>query len=223
MNKFINIHTHSDQNVDNNDIIEVKSINVDDNTDVDAFPFCTIAAHPYSIKPSSSFIEYNSFLERNIIKDNVIAIGETGLDRTHNDSFTTQKRVFLEHILMSEKYQKPMILHVVRVFPDIIELRKQTRATMPWIIHGFQANEQTIEQLLRHNFYLSLGDVLYKNEERAKKLLEIIPLERLFFETDTRETSIIDVYNQASFLSNKTIDEFRKPIFSNFVKIFKTI
>lgn len=223
MNKFVNIHTHSDQNVDNDNIIEVKSINIDDNIDVDAFPFCTIAAHPYSIKSSSTFAKYNNFIKHNILKDNVIGIGETGLDRTHNDSFIRQKKIFLEHISLSEKYKKPMILHVVRAYPEVIALRKQTRAMMPWIIHGFHSNEQTANQLLRYNFYFSFCDVLFKNEERAKKLLEIIPMERIFFETDTRRISIMDVYNKASSISNKTIDEFRNIIFNNFVKIFKTI
>ena len=149
------------------------------------------------------------------------AIGECGLDRACDSDFELQREVFIKHIELSEQYHKPLIIHAVRSYPDIISIRKETKSNQPWIIHGFNGNEHSAEQLLRHDgIYLSLGDVLFKNEKRAERLLDIIPSDRLFLETDVAERSIVEVYEKASLLSGVATDILRKDIFDNFVKIF---
>ena len=149
------------------------------------------------------------------------AIGECGLDRACDSDFELQREVFIKQIELSEQYHKPMIIHAVRSYPDIISIRKETKSNQPWIIHGFNGNEHSAEQLLRHDgIYLSLGDVLFKNEKRAELLLDIIPSDRLFLETDVAERSIVEVYEKASLLSGVATDILRKDIFDNFVKIF---
>lgn len=158
-----------------------------------------------------------SFSDSQILK----AIGECGLDRACDSDFELQREVFIKHIELSEQYHKPLIIHAVRSYPDIIAIRKETKSNQPWIIHGFNGNEHSAEQLLRHDgIYLSLGDVLFKNEKRAERLLDIIPSDRLFLETDVAERSIVEVYEKASLLSGVATDILRKDIFDNFVKIF---
>ena len=223
MNKFVNIHTHSSQITDNDETIEVKSINIEDGIGIDALRLCSVAIHPWSVKNYFDNNSYIAFLENNAIKDNVIAIGETGLDRLYHETFSLQKDLLLKHIEISEKYCKPMILHVVRSFPEIISIRKQTKAKMPWIIHAFQSNVQTLEQLLPYDIYFSLSNVLFNNEKRAVELLSRIPKDRLFLETDDSNKSILSVYERAALLSGMTIDVLREDIFSNFVKIFGQI
>lgn len=149
------------------------------------------------------------------------AIGECGLDRACDSDFELQREVFIKQIELSEQYHKPMIIHAVRSYPDIIAIRKEMKPNQPWIIHGFNGNEHSAEQLLRHDgIYLSLGDVLFKNEKRAERLLDIIPSDRLFLETDVAERSIVEVYEKVSLLSGVATDILRKDIFDNFVKIF---
>ena len=151
----------------------------------------------------------------------LIAIGECGLDRACDSDFELQREVFIKQIEFSEQYHKPLIIHAVRSYPDIISIRKETKSNQPWIIHGFNGNEHSAEQLLRHDgIYLSLGDVLFKNEKRAERLLDIIPSDRLFLETDVADRSIVEVYEKASLLSGVATDILRKDIFDNFVKIF---
>ena len=155
---------------------------------------------------------------------NFLAIGECGLDRVCDVDFEIQKEVFIKQIELSERIAKPLIIHAVRTYPDIISIRKETKAKQVWIIHGFQGNEQSAEQLLRYaDIYLSLGDVLFKNESRAKRLLQVIPTEKLFFETDVAERMISDVYEKAVLLSGVEMDKLRNDIFNNFVKIFGQI
>ena len=79
------------------------------------------------------------------------------------------------------------------------------------------------KQLLPHNIYLSLFDILFRNERKAHDLLTKIPIDKFFFETDTNNMSIVEVYKKASSIKGVDIDIMRDDIFSNFVKIFGEI
>ena len=248
MNPFINIHTHQ-SHIDNKEFIEIYNIDVDSNVNVDVTFLYSIGIHPWDCQKSkvkSSIVQWLNgstvqWLNGSIVQwlnsstvqwlngstvqwlNGSTAIGECGIDRACGIDFDIQKDVFIKQIEISEQYNKPMIIHAVRAHSDIISIRKETKAKMPWIIHGFQGNEQIVNQYLRHNIYLSLGDVLFKNESRAAELLKIIPSERLFLETDVSERSIADVYEKASVLSGRSLDDLRSDIFNNFVKIFGKI
>ena len=217
MNPFVNIHTHQNH-IDNEEFIEIHNIDVDGHVNVDVTFFYSIGIHPWECQKS----KVKSQKIKNKLNGST-AIGECGIDRACGIDIDVQKDVFIKQIELSEQHNKPMIIHAVRAHSDIISIRKETKAKMPWIIHGFQGNEQIVTQYLRHNIYLSLGDVLFKNESRAVELLKIIPSERLFLETDDSERSIVDVYERASVLSGRSLDDLRSDIFNNFVKIFGKI
>lgn len=226
MNPFVNIHTHHNH-IDNKEFIEIKNIDVDNLVNVDVTFFYSIGIHPWSSGIQdfrNSGIQVLGGLEFKCTNDlNLKAIGECGIDRVCGIDIEIQKDVFMKQIKISEQYNKPMIIHAVRSHSDILSIRKETKAKMPWIIHGFQGNEQIVSQYLRHNIYLSLGDVLFKNECRAAELLKFIPSERLFLETDDSDRSIAEVYEKASVLSGRCLDDLRSDIFNNFVKIFGKI
>lgn len=108
----------------------------------------------------------------------VVAIGETGLDALKGASIDIQTDIFRLHVALSEQYKKPLIIHCVKSFNEIIALKKELRPTMPWIIHGFRGKPQLASQLINHGFYISLGE--HFNPQTAA----IIPPDRLFHETD---------------------------------------
>ena len=225
MTPYINIHTHN--HINNKEIISIQNIDIDNIDNVDVSRFYSIGIHPWNVSQQSlsKLSQILRFSDSQILK----AIGECGLDKVwsgkrRTGDFEMQKEIFIKQIELSEKYYKPLIIHAVRTYPDIIAIRKETKAKQPWIIHGFQGKEQSTEQLLKHTgIYLSLGEVLFKNENRAKRLLEIIPSERLFFETDVVDRSIIDVYEKAARLKGVDIEKLRSDIYDNFVKIFGQI
>ena len=218
MNPFVNIHTHNSR-VDNKEFIEIINIDVDNLVNVDVPFLYSLGIHPWS-----SAIHVSEILKSWSLGDlNLKAIGECGIDRACGIDFKIQKDVFIKQIEMSEHYSKPMIIHAVRSHSDILSIRKETKAKMPWIIHGFHGNEQIVSQYLRHNIYLSIGDVLFKNELRAAELLKLIPSERLFLETDDSDRSIVEVYEKTSVLSGRSLDDLRNVIFNNCVKIFGKI
>ena len=122
-------------------------------------------------------------LEAQAVLPQVKAIGETGLDR-NTPGYQQQLALLTYHIGLSERLHKPLLLHVVRYYNEIIQLCKRLKPTQPWIIHGFRGNPQQTEQLLNHGFYLSLGE--RDNPQSAA----IIPSHRLLVETDTSAIGI---------------------------------
>lgn len=228
MNPYVNIHTHYNNHIGDNEFVEIQNIDVDNIVNVDVSHFYSIGIHPWNLKSQNLKISETQKLgdlESQCLGDlNIKAIGECGLDRACDVDFEIQKEVFMKQIELSEQIAKPLIIHAVRTYPDIVSIRKEIKAKQPWIIHGFQGNMQSAEQLLRHDgIYLSLGDVLFRNERRASELLNVIPLDRLFLETDVAVRDIVEVYEKAASLSGIEMDKLRNDIFNNFVKIFGQI
>ena len=167
---YVDIHTH----IDNQSVIKIVSDNFEEKV------LKTWGVHPWDISQNWTTTGFSS-LERTDSADMVWGIGEVGLDKVHKETFEKQVEVFEEMIRLSETYRKPMIIHCVRAYSEIIAIRKKTKATMPWVIHGFNSSVETMRQLLRYDIYISLGEILYRNESQAVEMLKNIPLDRLFF------------------------------------------
>ena len=218
---FVDIHTH----IDNQSVIRI----VDDFSEK---ILRTWGVHPWDVERNNlsqiSQISQNwattglSSLKRTDPTDVFWGIGEVGLDKVHKETFEKQIEVFEEMIRLSESYGKPMIVHCVRAYSEIIEIRKKMKAKMPWVIHGFSSSVETMRQLLRYDMYISLGEVLYRNENQAIKILKDIPLERLFLETDVSGRDIRDVYAKAAELMGCEVDFLCKQIFENYGRLEAT-
>ena len=115
-----------------------------------------------------------------------------------------------------------MIIHCVKAYSEIIEIRKKTKATMPWVIHGFNSSIETMRQLLKYDMYISLGEILYRNENQAVEILKNVPLNRLFLETDVSGRDIRDVYAKAANLMGCEIGFLCKQIFENYGRLEAT-
>ena len=224
---FVDIHTHRNSDIDKENLVEIRNVGVDDIVNADIPYLFSIGIHPWELgtlgfrNPGS--LDLWDWMRDNAGRKNFLAIGETGIDRVYKDTLEQQRVVFIKHIELSEECHKPLIIHSVKSYPDIISVRKVTKAKMPWIIHGFQGDEQSAEQLISHDIYLSLGEVLFRDERKASALLKTIPSDRLFLETDDSGRSIADVYERAASSLSVDIDMMKTVIFNNFVKIFGDI
>ena len=150
----------------------------------------------------------------------MLAIGECGLDRSITINFALQELCFRKQVEIAEKYSNPLIIHCVRAFPELLKLKKESRSTIPWIIHGFQGNEQATLQLIKHDFYFSVGELLLFNHPK-REILSIIPPDRLFLETDNREISISKIYSLAAQLLNIDENTLCGIISGNFKNVFR--
>ena len=204
---FVDIHTH----IDNQSVIKIVSENFEEKI------LLTEGVHPWEVD------DYDKEVPRREAARNdsgfAVAIGEVGLDKAHKETFDKQVEVFEEMIKISETLRKPVIVHCVRAYSEIIEMRKKTKATMPWVIHGFNSSVETMRQLLKYDIYISLGEILYRNKNQAVKILKDIPVERLFLETDVSGRDIRDVYAKAASLMGCEVEFLCNKIFENYGRL----
>ena len=91
-----------------------------------------------------------------------------------------QTEVFEKQIALAEKYRKPLVLHLVAAYQELIAIHKKRPIKVPVILHGFSKNEQTAKALLDCGFYLSFGKYLLRNPELAA-VFRSIPNDRFFW------------------------------------------
>ena len=162
----------------------------------------SVGIHPWnSADVTSEALERLDKLAR---LDNVVAIGETGIDTLRGAAIDKQKKLFDRHIELSEALAKPLIIHAVKSFPLIIAASKEHKPSMPWIIHGFRGKPQLAEELLRHGFYLSVG------AKFNPASLSVIPHDRLLIETDDSMLPISDIAARAGIDPIKTANIFNR-------------
>lgn len=141
----------------------------------------------------------------------VAAIGECGLDRFSYTDLNLQKEVFIKHAEMAEKAEKPLIIHCVRAYPELIAIKNLLKPKHKWIIHGFIGSEETAQQLVKHQFMLSFGAAL-RNSQKLAGILREVPLEYVFLETDDSEGKIEDLYLTASEIRKDGVDYIQDTI-----------
>lgn len=147
-----------------------------------------------------------------VISENCFAIGECGLDSTVLSSMKLQEDVFLRQIQMANDFKKPIIIHCVRKFYEVIFFRKFSQ--QPMIIHGFNKKENVAEDLLKNNFYLSFGKAVLYNLS-LQNTVKKIPLDKFFLETDNDNFNIADLYLKVSELKGISLEKLHSQILEN--------
>ena len=170
--------------------------------------------HPWYSEDSGSQMKYLTEIAPDPL---IIAIGETGLDKIKGPSFDVQIPVFKRHIELSEQLQKPLIIHAVKAWDQLHHIRKECKASQPWIIHGFRGKPQVAQQMSKAGFMFSLGNKFNVDS------LEYIPIYSLFCETDEDEMDIRDVYHQIANALNLDIEDFAAQIAQNVHRVFPTL
>jgi len=184
-----------------------------------SFPFYSIGIHPWYIS-ESRLAEDLKIIEEKLQTSNCLAIGECGLDKKIEVSLELQRSVFEKQLALAEKYKKPVVIHCVAAFQEVIAIKKKMQISVPMIIHGFSKNSQIAEQLIKEGFYISFGKYLLKNPG-LKTVFQNIPNDRFFLETDTIEENIEQVYDIAAKYKDITIRELQNIVSSNFENVFQ--
>ena len=149
--------------------------------------------HPWYINAKEKQLaEFEDLL----LCSDVVAVGEVGLDKYAKVSLIEQRLIFERSILLAEKKELPLIIHCVKAWNELIDLKKVLKPRMPWIIHGFRGNEQLAKQLIQQGFFLSFG-----NYFNPKAVFEAWP-NHLFVETDDQQIDIRVVYKNISSVLN---------------------
>ena len=209
MADFFNIHTHVSIHPES----EILSLAPEElSTDNRSF-YASVGIHPWTLTEENADIQWKALCES--IKDKrIVAIGECGLDKLKGPSMELQTAVFKQEAALAEDSSLPLIIHCVKAFNELIQLKKEISPCQPWIIHGFRGKLPLALDCIRHGFYLSIGSHFQENTLKA------IPLDRLFIETDESEESIESIYQRIAEIKGISQQELLEAINKNVREVF---
>jgi len=216
--QYFNLHTHKFTN--NPTILEL--VNQYPWEFDESIPHYSIGIHPWYIDENRLELDLK-IIEEKLQQPKCLALGECGLDRRIEIPLAVQIKVFEKQIALAEIYQKPLILHLVAAFDELIEIKKRLDISVPVIIHGFSKNAQLAKQLLDNGFYLSFGKYLLQSRSVGTELeyvFKSVPNHRFFLETDTVEETLDEVYELAAQFKNMNISEMIEVVAINWKKVF---
>ncbi len=217
---YVDIHTHFPKTVEN--VISIQNITQNEwenlpNTE--GGNFASVGLHPWFLTKENAEKGFEK-LTQIIDNQNIVAIGECGLDKLKGENLDFQTDIFAKQIQLAESVQKPVIIHCVRAFNEVIALKKKLKPTVPMIIHGFNKNETILKELLKNGFYISIGAAILRGDKKFEKTVLEIPLERLFFETDDKDMDVQDVYEAYCQSANVNITDLKSIIYKNYTQEF---
>ena len=214
---YYDIHTHRAER--SPDVISVTSADLRDESVQNALSIITDAYYSVGVHPWNVDLEGMELVQEYSLKPNVVAIGETGLDKTTaktSSEFSLQRELFWKHVQLSEKIKKPLIIHCVKAWSDLLHIRKMVKPSIPWIVHGFRGKPSIASQLLDAGLYLSFG--AYYHPEALKLAWE---QKRLLAETDDQSVDIKEIYQQIAsdlFISIESLAQAIEHIFLTTLK-----
>lgn len=146
--------------------------------------FASVGVHPNEQEGQDPTVEELLKLAED---DQVVAIGETGLDyfRSSGD-MTWQQQRFRNHIRAARETGKPLIIHNRDATADTLEILQDERAEeVGGVMHCFVDDWDTAQKAMDLNFYISFsGIVTFKNAKEIKDVAKKVPQDRILVETD---------------------------------------
>jgi TatD DNase family protein len=223
--EFIDFHTHKKSFLPKTlSIISVELADLEslalDNLD---YKFFSVGLHPWRLPENTDkLLDDMIALQKTLNLQKVIAIGEVGLDHLWGPDMKVQKAYFAEAVKLSRKLDKPLIIHCVRSYPELISIRKQYAPDLKMLVHGYNGNTKILEQLFKHDFYVSLGSLSLKRDEICEYILNKPEcLNRICLETDDSGLNIEDIYKRASKVLAIDIQELKQLMKTNFISLFQ--
>ena len=168
------------------------------------------------------------FIEKN--KDNILAIGEIGLDKSPKEpKLKEQEEVFWKCIRLAEKIKKPIVVHTRKAEKECIEILESSKLKKV-VLHCFTGNLKLVKKAEDLNFMLSIPAIVTRLKH-FQEVIQKVSLKNILTETDApylspykgerNEPSYIkETIKIISQIKNVTEDEVEKIIFSNYQKIF---
>jgi TatD DNase family protein len=212
--KYFNLHTH--QFTNQPDVLELVN-QYPQEFDV-SIPFYSIGIHPLFIDENRLEKDFQVVNEKLALPE-CLALGECGLDKRSETPFEVQQSVFEKQLALAEKHQKPVVIHCVAAFQELIEIKKRLKISVPMIIHGFSKKTELAKQLIDNGFYVSFGKNLLRNPE-LESVFKSIPNDKFLLETDMVEEGIQDVYALAAKYKGIELSELQEIIEKNYKAVF---
>ena len=172
----------------------------------------TVGIHPWHAN-------FGDIAEVERLASLVDAVGEIGLDYACDVSREEQTTVFRAQLTLAERLEKPVVLHCVRAFEDVMKIVGNYHLKAV-IFHGFIGSTEQAQRAVNQGYYLSFGERTFRST-KSIEALRTTPLSQLFVESDESTTPIEEIYAKIAELRGVEVSELLKATEANFKRIFQ--
>lgn len=150
------------------------------------FCYPALGLHPEDVKANweSDLATVEAAIR--VHRDELVAIGEIGLDYYWDKTYKEeQKEVLRRQLMLARELDLPVILHNREATEDIVRLVREAAneklkiengelKPLRGVFHCYSGSKETAEQILKMGFYLGIGGVLtFKNSKLREELSAI--------------------------------------------------
>lgn len=171
----------------------------------------TVGIHPWDVANCD-------LVEVELRAPSADAVGEIGLDYACEVPREEQIAVFRAQLSIAERLEKPVVLHCVRAFEEVMKMVAEYRLKSV-IFHGFIGSKEQAQRAVVQGYYLSFGERTFRSPKTIEAL-RITPLSHLFVESDESTTPIEEIYSKIAELRGVSAEDLDSAVKSNFAKIF---
>lgn len=146
--------------------------------------WCTAGVHPHEAGDAApSDVEEVHALATG--HDEVVAIGETGLDFFYDNApRDVQRRLFGEHLALGGETGLPVVVHAREADEDIAAAMRDMPAGTLGVLHCFTGGDRAFAEAMAAGWYVSFSGIASFKSFGAAALLREVPADRLLIETD---------------------------------------
>ena len=181
-----------------------------------------LGLHPLFIAEHQ--IQGLEILEAKIQQHQPVAVGEIGLDYSVKDLDRSKQNLFFEkQLLIAEKFNLPVILHVRKAHDEVLVRLKKSHVRAG-ICHAFNGSKQQAEKYIELGFKLGFGGTLtYEHSRHIRQLAADLPLDSIVLETDAPDMVvashrgernspeyILEVLRSLALLRNESLNQLKR-------------
>lgn len=213
-----------------------------------------VGIHPEEVFGIRHDLRAVNELNEYINNEKVVAIGEIGLDwwwtehsfspanvlpaepaRAENREM--QKEVFRYQLKLAQEASLPVVIHNREADEDTISILKEYQR-VKGVMHCFSQGEEYLIEALKMGFYVSFaGNITFKKNKGLRRVLKLVPLDRLFLETDApyltpepmrgkwpnTPANVKLIYERVAVELGVSVEEMNEQIEKNVKKLFTNI
>jgi len=215
---YIDIHTHHAKPAEGT--FELVTLMAHENVYPDNLPGRTYTAgiHPWYLN-NDNHNQLLEFIHHSAGNSNLAAIGEAGFDKLRGPSMELQRLAFEEQVVIAGKHRKPLVIHCVKSWDELLASHRNLKPETTWLVHGFRGKKELASQLLSRGMYISLWFDFALRTESAD-LIRFLPGDRIFLETDVADVDTKEIYRKVAHDLAIPVDELKKLILTNFNLLF---
>jgi len=217
---YIDVHTHGSHPGEG--IFAVENLMANEPTLPSDIPerCCSIGIHPWYLNEKNQHYLIER-VEASAGAPNLIAIGEAGFDMLRGPSEELQTEVFEAQVKIAEKNGRPVVIHCVRAWNNLLAAHKKLKPSTSWLVHGFRGKRELAMQLISRGIFLSFWfDFVLRKE--STQLLRSLPPDKIMLETDGAGVDIREIYKKVSRDLDIELNQFKEMLYGNFIRIFHT-